>query len=268
MAHDRPSRAQVRGDTVASPGTDACGRWGMIDVNPAKHGVANPQRRRTENRPFESWAELEAVATHLGAQAGPMVIFAAATGLRPGEWIALEWRDVDLDERVVYVRRAYRNGRIKHPKTQASMRSVPLQTSRLRRSNGFRRTSTRRCCSRDQRRLLRPAQLPGPRVEAGATGRRYRTIAAGRRSAAHVRDLCAPCRHLHLRALPIHGREPHDDRPPLRTSHHRRRRARRGLLDSYGTAQQAPWTLVDALWTSKPPERITGDNRNQEYAGR
>ena len=32
--------------------------WGMIDVNPAKQGVDNPQRRRTEKRPFESWAQL------------------------------------------------------------------------------------------------------------------------------------------------------------------------------------------------------------------
>src|SRR6266545_4469865 len=30
--------------------------WGMIDSNPAKLGVDNPQRRRTEKRPFESWA--------------------------------------------------------------------------------------------------------------------------------------------------------------------------------------------------------------------
>ena len=35
--------------------------WGMIDINPAKRGVDNPQRRRTEKRPFESWAEVEAV---------------------------------------------------------------------------------------------------------------------------------------------------------------------------------------------------------------
>ena len=40
--------------------------WGMIDVNPAKHGVDNPQRRYTEKRPFESWAELAAVAAKLG----------------------------------------------------------------------------------------------------------------------------------------------------------------------------------------------------------
>lgn len=69
--------------------------WGMIDVNPAKQGVDNPQRRRTEKRPFESWAQLDPIAVRLGPHYGPMVIFAAATGLRPGEWIALEQRDID-----------------------------------------------------------------------------------------------------------------------------------------------------------------------------
>jgi integrase len=102
--------------------------WGLIDVNPAKQGVDNPQRRRTEKRPFESWAELDALATELGPRYGPLVLFAAATGLRPGEWIALEHRDIDLDARVVYLRRAYRNGRIKWPKMEASIRAVPLQT--------------------------------------------------------------------------------------------------------------------------------------------
>jgi integrase len=55
------------------------------------------------------------------------VMFAAATGLRPGEWIALEQRDIDRDARVVYVRRAFRNGRIKCPKTEGSVPAVPLQ---------------------------------------------------------------------------------------------------------------------------------------------
>jgi integrase len=105
--------------------------WGMIDVNPAKQGVDNPQRRRIEKRPFESWADVEAVAASVGGCYGPLVVFAAATGLRPGEWLALEWRDVDRDQQVVYVRRSYRNGRVKYPKTEASMRAVPLQARAL-----------------------------------------------------------------------------------------------------------------------------------------
>ena len=105
--------------------------WGMLDVNPAKQGVENPQRRRTEKRPFESWAELEAVAAQLGPRFGPMVIFAAATGMRPGEWVALEQRDIDRDARVAYVRRAFTKGRLKCTKTEASVRAVPLQAIAL-----------------------------------------------------------------------------------------------------------------------------------------
>ena len=40
------------------------------------------------------------------------MIFAAATGLRPGEWIALERRDIDPEARVAYVRRSFTKGKI------------------------------------------------------------------------------------------------------------------------------------------------------------
>jgi integrase len=103
----------------------------MIDVNPAKAGVDNPQRRRTEKRPFESWMQLAEVASRLGERSSALVMFAAATGLRPGELIALEWRDLDREARVVHVRRAYRNGRIKCTKTEGSVRAVPLQSIAL-----------------------------------------------------------------------------------------------------------------------------------------
>lgn len=57
--------------------------WGMLDINPAKVGVDNPVRRRKELHPFESWAELEALATAIGPRYGPMILSAAATGLPP-----------------------------------------------------------------------------------------------------------------------------------------------------------------------------------------
>src|SRR5919201_2077736 len=75
--------------------------------------------------------ELAAVAAHLSPRYRPMVIFAAATGLRPAEGLALEWRDIDLEERVVYVHRSFTKGRLKCPKTEASRRAVPLQTIAL-----------------------------------------------------------------------------------------------------------------------------------------
>ncbi len=105
--------------------------WGMLDINPAKQGVENPQRRRTEKRPFESWDELEEVAGRLGPRLGAMVLFAAATGMRPGEWVALEQRDIDRDAHVAYVRRSFSKGRLKCTKTESSVRAVPLQAIAL-----------------------------------------------------------------------------------------------------------------------------------------
>jgi hypothetical protein len=54
--------------------------WGLLDVNPAKQGVENPQRRRSEKRPFESWEEIEAVVKRLEPRQAAMVVFAARPG--------------------------------------------------------------------------------------------------------------------------------------------------------------------------------------------
>jgi integrase len=105
--------------------------WGLLDYNPAKRGVPNPLRRYMEKRPFESWQQLEALAERLGPVYGPMVVFAAATGLRPSELFALERRDLDRAAGVVYIRRAYANGRLKHTKTRLSDHAVPLQAIAL-----------------------------------------------------------------------------------------------------------------------------------------
>jgi integrase len=105
--------------------------WNMLTSNPARVGVSNPQRRLREQRPFETRAELERVAKRLGPRTGPLARFAAATGLRPGEWIALEHRDIDHDARVLYVHRSFTDHRLKCTKTPRSVRAVPLQQAAL-----------------------------------------------------------------------------------------------------------------------------------------
>jgi integrase len=104
--------------------------WKLIEENPAKR-VPNPGRRCREQRPFDSWAQLRSVAGRLGPSFGPMVVFAAATGLRPSELFALERADVDRGAGVVQIRRAYANGRVKQTKTRLSRRAVPLQAIAL-----------------------------------------------------------------------------------------------------------------------------------------
>jgi len=64
-----------------------------------------------------------------------MVLFAAATGLRPGEWIALEQRDVDRQARAVSVRRAYRNGRSSPRRPKRAFARCPCRPSRSQHSS-------------------------------------------------------------------------------------------------------------------------------------
>ena len=105
--------------------------WKLIDDNPAKRGVPNPGRRCREQRPFDCWEQIRSVAEQLAPTFGPMVVFAAATGLRPSELFALEQGDVDREAGVVQVRRAYANGRVKQTKTRLSRRALPLQAIAL-----------------------------------------------------------------------------------------------------------------------------------------
>lgn len=100
-------------------------RWGAMSRNPAKLAGPNPQPKRAEVRHFEPEV-IDALAEELGPIYGPLVVFAAYTGLRPGEWAALEWRDVDRQAGVARVERAFSYGELKKLKTDGSKRRVPL----------------------------------------------------------------------------------------------------------------------------------------------
>ena len=136
--------------------------WGMLDVNPAKVGVDNPVRRRTEKQhPFESWEELEAVATALGPRYGPMVMFAAATGLRParmGRARAARHRPRGAGR--LRAPRLHASGGSRCTKTEASVRAVPLQAIALDALEQIPRQRLAAALPGRARRLPRPAQLP------------------------------------------------------------------------------------------------------------
>lgn len=88
--------------------------------------IKNPEPKREPKTIFNDWAEIEAVAKELGST---LPIIVCGVGLRPSEWIALERKDVDRDNRLLQVRRTYIGGQVKHTgKTPGSVpRDVPLR---------------------------------------------------------------------------------------------------------------------------------------------
>jgi integrase len=97
-------------------------RYGYLERNPAADAGENPTPTPRTVRAF-TLAELDAIGKELGATYGPLVPFAAATGLRPQEWTRLERADVDRERRLVHVHRTR--------KTAGSVRQVPLSPRAL-----------------------------------------------------------------------------------------------------------------------------------------
>ena len=237
--------------------------WGLIDVNPAKLGVDNPTPRRREQRPFESWAELDAVAANLAPRYRPMVIFAAATGLRPAEWLALERRDVDPRARVVYVRRSFTKGRLKCTKTEASRRAVPLQAIAL--------DAIDRQPSSTRSPLLFPAERGGYLDLHNFRNREWKPaqVATGIEPLRRVYDLRHTFATFALRAgISTFDLSRYMGASLTMIDRHYGHLARDGrehairLLDEVSAGQRPPWTVVDAAWTPTPATTASRDNES------
>jgi integrase len=110
---------------------EAAVRWGYITRNPAKLAGRNRQPAPRTVRAFTR-AELDAIAAELSPRYATLPAFAAATGLRPEEWQAIERRDIDRAAGVLNVRRTVSSGEVVElGKTSRSRRQVPLSPRAL-----------------------------------------------------------------------------------------------------------------------------------------
>jgi integrase len=145
-----PERSQYAIFSALRQTLGAAVRWHYMGENPAKAAGRNPQPPPRPVRPY-SIAELEAIAAELPAPYEPLPDFAAATGLRPEEWIALERRQVDRRAGVLNVTQTVSEGEVTPlAKTTRSRRQVPL--------------SRRACAALDRlpARLDTPLLFPAP----------------------------------------------------------------------------------------------------------
>jgi integrase len=115
--------------TVLRAGLDGAVRDGLIARNPAAV-VKRPGVARWEAKHASAVDVTKILVAAEGLRYRFVLVLIAATGLRPGEALALRWSDVDLDGAVLVVRGTLGRvgGRlvITEPKTERSRRTVPL----------------------------------------------------------------------------------------------------------------------------------------------
>jgi integrase len=133
------SARTVRGThVVLSSALKQAVRWRMLFVNPAQ-SVELPKRTRREMKalsPDEATVFLEAAKED---PHGLVFAFGLVTGMRPEEYLGLQWKDLDLQQATATVQRTLCWRRQKgggwyfgEPKTSQSRRTVPLPTSIVR----------------------------------------------------------------------------------------------------------------------------------------
>ncbi len=102
---------------------------GVIPFNPARRmgkylgqGDGGEETREVEVFSPEELARMLEAAARDWPEWYPFILCLTRTGMRLGEAIGLEWRDVDLADRVILIRRTRRRGRTSEPKNTKARR--------------------------------------------------------------------------------------------------------------------------------------------------
>lgn len=109
-------------------------RWNMLAQNPAAK-VELPRESRKEMKALTAEETERFLKAAKGDRYYILFALALATGMRPEEYLALQWKDIDLECGTIIVQRAlvwHRKGggwTFTAPKTTRSRRSIPLPES-------------------------------------------------------------------------------------------------------------------------------------------
>ena len=132
MRTDRSADWVRRVATVLTRGLDHARKHGLIDHNPAKDAARPKLVRRKPHSPARE--DVAALVAHMATsdhEIADAALIAAATGMRMGELLGLQWSDVDLEGGVVHVAWAVSDGGRgvgirRKPTKRSDWRDVPL----------------------------------------------------------------------------------------------------------------------------------------------
>jgi Phage integrase family len=258
------TRLPLRRDAGAAAGARTSGRLGDDGRQPGQARRRQPDAAAQGTASVRVLGRTRCHRRASRARHSAMVIFAAATGLRPAEWLALEWRDLDPEARVVYVHRSFTKGRLKCPKTEASRRAVPLQTIAL-------EAIEQQLPSR-QSALLFPAERGGYLDLHNFRNREWKPaqVAAGFDPLRRVYDLRHTFATFALRAgISTFDLSRYMGASLTMIDRHYGHLARDGrdhainLLDSYSRPDEADVHQVDVAWTLQQRAVATSANRRR-----
>ncbi len=105
-------------------------KWQMLIVNPC-NAVNLPRLRKTEMKAFSPEQARRFLEAAKDDKHGLIFAFALASGMRPEEYLALQWKDIDFEKNTATVQRAliWRKGGgwyFSEPKTAKSRRTLPM----------------------------------------------------------------------------------------------------------------------------------------------
>lgn len=119
---------------VLSSGLKQAIKWGLMTRNPASMAEL-PKQTRKEMQSLSPESAAKFLAAAVKDKWGIIFSFALVTGMRPEEYLGLQWKDVDFQSGLVTVQRTLcwrrRGGGwyFGEPKTSRSRRSIPLPYS-------------------------------------------------------------------------------------------------------------------------------------------
>ena len=100
-------------------------RWTLIPRNVAE-ATTPPRPVRKEITPLSREQARRLLEAARGDALYAFYVLAVTTGMRNGELLGLQWRDVSLEDRALRVRRTIFNGVVSPPKTAAGNRTIHL----------------------------------------------------------------------------------------------------------------------------------------------